>query len=221
MHYEILKECVWAGEDLCSTLENQGYSAITLPDLVPDSYLTIGKLGRHMPDLCANAPFAAAAGLGNLGKSGMLVRDDCGPRLRFVFVLTDAPLEATEHKAKDLCNKECTACADACHMKALSKSNLKTVNVRENESYYVMTRNETRCMWSHSLAMSEGAGSAQLGWELPKLEVPSVITPKKITEALNAKDKIQTLCYQCPNFTDIIVERCLQVCPIGKNNNNE
>ena len=211
-----MKECIWTGEDLCSTLEQLGYTAVTLPDLVPDSYLTIGKLGRHMPDLCANAPFAAAAGLGSLGKSGMLVRPDCGPRMRFVFVLTNAPLETTEHKVQSLCSGECTACAEACPMQALTAQKLKTVTVRENESYQVMNRDETRCMWSRSLAMCEGAGSAQLGWELPQMEVPNAITPEKIEEALAAKDKIQTLCYQCPNFTDIIIERCLQVCPIGK-----
>ncbi|MBE6639622.1 MAG: hypothetical protein E7616_09295 [Ruminococcaceae bacterium] len=218
MHYETLKECIWAGEDLCSALEKKGYKAITLPDLVPDSYLTIGKLGRHMPDLCANAPFAAAAGLGSLGKSGMLVRPDCGPRLRFVFVLTNAPLEPTTPVAAPKCDGGCTACAEACPMKALSGSNMKTVTIRDGESYPVMVRNETRCMWSRSLALCEGAGSAQLGWEIPDLEVPETITPEKIEEALNAKDKIQTLCYQCPNFTDIIVERCLQICPIGKSN---
>ena len=102
-------------------------------------------------------------------------------------------------------------------MKALSQNAMHTTSVREGESYPVMTRNETRCMWSRSLAMCEGAGSAQLGWKLPDLPVPEEITPEKIQEALDAKDKIQTLCYQCPNFTDIIIERCLQICPIGKN----
>lgn len=216
MHYEILKECIWAGEDLCSALNKKGYFAVTLPDLAIDSYLTIGKLGRHMPDLCANAPFAAAAGLGTLGKSGMLVRPDCGPRMRFVFVLTNAPLENTKHTTKNLCPNGCTSCAEACPMSALQTDEIKTVNVRNGESYDVMTRDETKCMWSRSLAMCEGAGSGQLGWQIPVMEVPDLITPQKIDEALNAKDKLQTLCYQCPNFTDIIIERCLQICPIGK-----
>ena len=79
-----------------------------------------------------------------------------------------------------------------------------------------MKRDETRCMWARSLALCEGAGSAQLGWEIPDIEVPDKITEEKIEEVLNAKDKIQALCYQCPNFTDIVVERCLQICPIGK-----
>ncbi len=216
MHYEILKESLWAGEDLCDALEARGYFAVTLPDLAPDSYLTIGKLGRHMPDLYANAPFAAAAGLGAIGRSGMLTRADVGPRLRYVFVLTDAPLTPTEHADGSLCPKDCTACASACPMKALSPERTTTVQVREGECYEVMTRDETRCMWARSLAMCEEAGSGQLGWQIPDIPVPEVITPEKINEVLASKDKIQTVCYRCPNFTDIIVERCLQTCPIGK-----
>ncbi len=216
MHYEILKECIWAGVDLCDALEDKGYFAVTLADLDPDSYLTIGKLGRHMPDLAANAPFAAAAGLGGIGKSGMLVHPECGPRLRYAFVITDADLEATEHAPVSLCAEGCTACAESCPMKALDPAKLQIVSVRENESYPVMVRDETRCMWSRSLAMCEGAGSDQLGWKLPDIPVPEEITEEKIQEVLDARDPIQVLCYQCPNFTDIIIERCLQKCPIAK-----
>lgn len=218
MHYESLKECIWTGEDLCSVLNAQGYFAITLPDLELDSYLTIGKLGRHMPDLCANAPYAAAAGLGSIGKSGMLVRPDCGPRMRYAFVITDAPLKATKPITENLCAGNCTACAESCPMQALSTEVYTDTTIRDGQTYKVMKRDETRCMWARSLALSEGAGSGTMGWKIPDLEIPERITDEKIEEALNAKDKIQTLCYQCPNFTDIIIERCLQVCPIGKNN---
>lgn len=215
MHYEILKEALWAGEDLCSSLEARGYRAITLPDLAPDSYLTVGKLGRHMPDLAANAPFAAAAGLGSVGKSGMLTRPDVGPRLRYVFVLTDAPLTPTA-RVTAACPAGCTACAAACPMQALSPDRKEQVEIREGEVYTVLTRDETRCMWARSLALCEGAGSAQLGWQIPDIPVPKAVTPADIDAALAAKDKLQTLAYQCPNFTDIIIERCLQDCPLGK-----
>ena len=216
MHYEILKEGLWAGEDLCSILEKKGYQAITFPDLAPDSYLTIGKLGRHMPDLCANAPFAVAAGLGTLGKSGMLVRPDCGPRMRFVFVLTNAPIEKTVPIKGAVCSEGCKACATACPMNALCTECVETVTIRNGEEYKVMKRDETRCMWSRSLAMCEGAGAGQLGWNVSDMPVPEKIDDAKIQEALDSKDKIQTMCYRNPNFTDIIIERCLQACPIGK-----
>ena len=48
------------------------------------------------------------------------------------------------------------------------------------------------------------------------IPVPKSVTPADIDAALAAKDKLQTLAYQCPNFTDIIIERCLQECPLGK-----
>ena len=218
-HYEILKECLWTAEDLCSALEKKGYFAVTLADLEPDSYLTIGKLGRHMPDLCANAPYASIAGLGAIGKSGMVVREDCGARMRYVFVVTDAPLISTEHKVYNPCPNGCTICAKSCPMSALLTDKVKKVEIRDGENYDVYTRDETRCMWSRSLAMCEGAGSDQLGWKIPDIKVPEKITEEKIEEVLNSKDKIQTLCYQCPNFTDIIIERCIQDCPIGKSKN--
>ncbi len=101
-------------------------------------------------------------------------------------------------------------------MAALSPDKLRWVPIREGEQYAVMQRDETRCMWSRSLALCEGAGAAQLGWQIPDVEVPETITEEKINEVLNAKDKIQTICYRCPNFTDIIIERCLQDCPLGK-----
>ena len=106
-------------------------------------------------------------------------------------------------------------------MKALSIEACTDIVIREGQTYRTMKRDETRCMWARSLALSEGAGSGMLGWQIPKLDVPERITDEKIEEVLNAKDKIQTLCYQCPNFTDIIVERCLQVCPVGKKLKND
>jgi len=125
-------------------------------------------------------------------------------------------LKTTEHNITAPCTHNCTACAEACPMNAISPDKCHTVTIRDGETYTVMTRDETRCMWARSLALCEEAGSGQLGWEIPKLEVPKTITDEIIEEALNSKDKIQTLCYQCPNFTDIIIERCLQTCPVGK-----
>lgn len=216
IHYETLKECIWAGEDICRVLNKKGYFAVTLADLEPDSYMTIGKLGCHMPDLCANAPYAAVAGLGALGKSGMLVRPYCGPGLRYVFVITDAPLTASEKIKGDFCGESCTECAKACPMNALSEEIYEDITIRDGEVYRVMKRDETLCMRARSLALCEGAGSDRLDRDVPDMEVSEVVTDEKIEEALSKKDKIQTLCYQCPNFTDIIVERCLQVCPVVK-----
>ncbi len=51
------------------------------------------------------------AGLGWIGKSCLLVTPDHGPRVRWVTVLTDAPLEPTGSPMEPRCG-ECTACVD-------------------------------------------------------------------------------------------------------------
>ena len=214
-HYEIHKESLWAGADLCSLLEARGYHAVPLADLAPDSKMTIGKFGRHMPDLRANAPFAVAGGLGTLGKSGLVLNDRFGSRTRYSFVLTDAPLTETVNEQHAACPENCTACADSCPMQALL-ADAETVTIRPNETYAVLQRDETRCAWARSLAMCEGAGSAQLGWKIPDIKVPDLLTPEIEEEVAAQKDKIQTLCYRDPHFIDMIIERCLQACPLGK-----
>ncbi|MBP3435448.1 MAG: hypothetical protein J6K62_03865 [Clostridia bacterium] len=214
-HYEIHKESLWAAADLCDTLETQGYKAVPLADLAPESKMTIGKFGRHMPDLRANAPFAVAGGLGTLGKSGLVLNDSFGSRTRYSFVLTDAPLATTAAPKQAACPQGCTACAAACPMQALVEGT-ETVTIRENEVYTILKRDETLCAWARSLAMCEGAGSAQLGWKIPDIKVPDLLTPAIEEEVAAQKDKIQTLCYRDPHFIDMIVERCLQACPIGK-----
>ncbi|MBE6711915.1 MAG: hypothetical protein E7580_00180 [Ruminococcaceae bacterium] len=214
-HYEIHKESIWAGVDLCSTLQAKGYRAIVFGNLARDVPPTIGKFGRHMPDLRGNAPFAAAAGLGSLGKSGLLIHPKYGPRLRYTFVLTDAPLTPTPQTEAVDCPEDCKLCASACPMAALC-GETERIEIKKDLSFSVFRRDETRCAWARSLAMCEGVGSGQLGWKLPDIPVPEKLDEETIKRVQEQKDKIQTLCYQNPHFIDIVIERCLQNCPLGK-----
>ena len=49
-----------------------------------------------------------------------------------------------------------------------------------------------------------------------KVTIPEKLDDDTIKAVQDQKDKIQTLCYQNPHFIDIVIERCLQNCPIGK-----
>lgn len=62
---------------------------------------------------------AIACGLGQSGKSTLLVNPEYGPRLGLMAILTSADLEADEPYAGDLCGG-CTKCIDACPSKALT-----------------------------------------------------------------------------------------------------
>ncbi|WP_321505684.1 4Fe-4S double cluster binding domain-containing protein [uncultured Methanoregula sp.] len=59
------------------------------------------------------------AGLGWIGKSCLLVTPDHGPRVRWVTVLTDAPLKPTGSPLKPRCG-ECTLCVDICPVQAFT-----------------------------------------------------------------------------------------------------
>jgi len=62
---------------------------------------------------------AHLAGLGWIGKSCLLVTPDHGPRVRWVTVLTDAPLEPTGTPIESRCGK-CTECVDICPVSAFT-----------------------------------------------------------------------------------------------------
>jgi epoxyqueuosine reductase len=62
---------------------------------------------------------AHLAGLGWIGKSCLLVTPDHGPRVRWISVLTDAPLQPTGTPMEPKC-RDCTACVDICPQKAFT-----------------------------------------------------------------------------------------------------
>lgn len=93
-------------------LQEEGHSAFPVPASKRTSDEKIAgpfsqKLGAHM------------AGLGWIGKSCLLVTPDHGPRVRWVNVLTDAPLEPTGSPVKPRCG-ECTECVDICPVHAFT-----------------------------------------------------------------------------------------------------
>lgn len=62
----------------------------------------------------------AAAGIGWLGRSGLLVNPRYGARMRYVTVLTDAPFATGE--PMDFSCGSCTACVEVCPAAAIAKA---------------------------------------------------------------------------------------------------
>ncbi len=60
------------------------------------------------------------AGIGWIGKSGLLIHPLHGPRVRYATILTDMPIEVTGQPLESQCGA-CTACIDACPAGALSE----------------------------------------------------------------------------------------------------
>jgi len=97
---------------VANILQREGYAAFPVPASKRTSDEKIAgpfsqKLAAHM------------AGLGWIGKSCLLVTPDHGPRVRWVTVLTDAPLEPTGSPMEPQCG-ECTECIDICPVHAFT-----------------------------------------------------------------------------------------------------
>jgi len=73
-------------------------------------------------DTAISIPLAIDAGLGELGRNGLLITPQYGPRVRLCKVITDLPMELDkpiEFGVKDFC-KKCKLCAKYCEIGAIS-----------------------------------------------------------------------------------------------------
>jgi len=71
-----------------------------------------------------SVPLAIDAGLGELGRNGLLITPEYGPRVRLCKIFTDLPLEPDrpiEFGVKEFCRK-CMLCAKHCEVSAISTS---------------------------------------------------------------------------------------------------
>jgi epoxyqueuosine reductase QueG len=107
---------------IASELQRSGYRAFPLPSSLRVDDERICSLFSHK--LAAHL-----AGLGWIGKSCLLVTPGHGPRVRFVSVLTDAPLEAGT-PMDEACGS-CTECADICPASAILGRNFRDDEPRE------------------------------------------------------------------------------------------
>ncbi len=82
-------------------------------------------------DTALSIPLAVDAGFGELGRNGLLITPQCGPRIRLCKILTDLPLASDKPVSfgvKEFCRK-CKLCADNCEAGAISSSDEPSFNV--------------------------------------------------------------------------------------------
>lgn len=92
-------------------LNRLGYQAFPVPGSTPYNFENLSGILSHK--LAAHL-----AGLGWIGKSCMLITPQFGPRVRFVSILTDAPLD-TGTPVDGLCG-QCRVCMKACPVEAFT-----------------------------------------------------------------------------------------------------
>lgn len=97
-------------------LRRKGYRYLCIP---PDSDRINGTFISKLYPFFTHKMAATSAGLGWVGKNGLLISPDYGPRLSLATVLTDAPMEAAAPIEFSLCG-ECTLCVDFCPSEAIT-----------------------------------------------------------------------------------------------------
>jgi len=120
MDYELVK---MTPKWLCDATEGKGYS--TMPFTAAMLAQFIRNLGyKAIPtgnDTALSIPLAIDAGLGELGRNGLLITEEFGPRVRIAKVLTDLPLapdESCDFGVLKYCSR-CEKCARYCPSQAI------------------------------------------------------------------------------------------------------
>lgn len=122
-------------------IEDNGYEAVPYPNIYSSNSVNIstGEMkedfsrpvapGRPAPDVLLNFRIAAfICGMGEIGYSNMVLTPEFGPRQRFAFVFTDAPLDPDPLFEGGLCDR-CLLCAKDCSGEAISTSETESIDV--------------------------------------------------------------------------------------------
>jgi epoxyqueuosine reductase len=110
------------GYRISKWLNEQGFSTFPIPCSTPYNF-------NKLEGIISHKLVAHLAGLGWIGKSCLLLTDRYGPRVRFVTVLTDAPLQTGSPMDKP-CGK-CPVCVDVCPVQAVTGTEFRAQDPRQ------------------------------------------------------------------------------------------
>lgn len=110
---------------IADTATGMGYSRMAIANAFLSSFiqnLGFKAIDCSINDVALSIPMAMQAGLGDLGRNGLLITPPFGPRLRLSKVITDLPLVAdtpVDFGVTEFCTV-CQKCVDLCPSRAIT-----------------------------------------------------------------------------------------------------
>ena len=103
-------------------LDRAGYRYVPVP---------VSQSVQGLAGIFSHKLAAVSAGLGTVGRSGLFLSRENGPRVRLGTVLTDFPFESTQRPAMDSPCENCMRCVSACPAMAITGAAWKPGAPRE------------------------------------------------------------------------------------------
>jgi epoxyqueuosine reductase QueG len=165
-----------AGWRAARLLSEHGHEAIAVPSSYVWRYRPYADLKEIFTPAMSHLHAAIAAGLGEIGWSGLALTPEFGARCRFITVVTRADLAPTPlYDGPALCDR-CMECARHCPSGALRKELQKPNEFKiEEKTYRYAGKNLWRCAWaehfnldldSKNLAALEKIGESEIFREM-------------------------------------------------------
>ena len=142
--------------EVAKFLESEGFDALPLPVTNFWRYRRPPGLGTDFVPDFPHIHAAVAAGLGEIGLSGLLLTPEFGPRQRVTTIITAAPLRPDPlYQGPPLCDR-CMLCAEACPLDAIRRE-ARRIEVRIGErAFRYPLKNKWRCAWAEHFGLDLG-----------------------------------------------------------------
>jgi epoxyqueuosine reductase len=191
----------WAALQAIFLLEKKyKQTAYGIPSSHPrDEKLFMGAMSNRYAAVCA--------GLGEFGWSGFVLSPQDGPRVRWISVITEAPMEPDPlYRGPKLCDPgQCHICVEACPTGALSGDRAVEVQIQDYRASYSL-RDKPRCRCATDGLVKGTPGRLQA-------DLPAQMKTMDDWFALSRKDSPwQRMEITHGNYC----HRCLVLCPVGR-----
>ena len=206
-NYQTYYELCFAAFEVSMQLERWGYKTVMTSNM-----LGIGSMvdtpRLYQPDMRCGAVEAAAAGLGVIGKNGVLLTEEYGPHQRFITIITDAKLPADAVKSNNIVCDDCDICISKCLMQA-NTGEFFDIHIGDNAIKYPKLQHN-RCDWAKRYSLNPETGPALIGNDT-QISTPhdGELTLQELADACEQKDMVM-------KKRTCILEPCLNKCPAYK-----